>query len=98
MKVGGKAFLFLGESDLMLKLDASIADATARGQKKPELLKVGKSGWVTVKHRAAVPVPTLERWIGESYALMAGKGAAKVASAAKRGVKAASGAKRGARK
>lgn len=66
LKVGKKAFLFLGESDARFKLDASIADAKARG------CNVGATGWVTVIFAEGdVPKRVATRWIKESHARMA---------------------------
>ena len=70
VKVKGKAFLFLGPADAMLKLDRSRAEAKRLG------LAVGSSGWVKAPFDAA-PVDVLKRWVGESYGLMAPKKVAK---------------------
>lgn len=75
IKVRKKAFVFLGRSNVMLKLGDSLADATAIANEKPDFLKAGASGWVTVKldGKAAVPRRKLEAWIKESYRLFAGE-------------------------
>jgi predicted DNA-binding protein (MmcQ/YjbR family) len=67
VKVKGKAFLFLGATDAMVKLDASRAEAKRLG------LKVGSGGWVKVTFDGATKVETLKKWIDESYRLMAPK-------------------------
>jgi len=65
VKAGSKAFLFLGLSDAMFKLTDSAAEATRLG------LKVGKSGWVSVKLDGAPPLARLEKWVDESYRAVA---------------------------
>lgn len=77
IKAKKKAFLFLGAADAMLKLADSLAEAKRLAAKSPEHYKVGATGWVTVKFADADPPRGLvERWIEESYALVAGKSAA----------------------
>jgi hypothetical protein len=66
VKVKGKAFVFLGPKDAMLKLGPSRAEAKRMG------FAVGSGGWVKVAYDGA-PVATLKQWIGESYGLMAPK-------------------------
>jgi hypothetical protein len=66
-RVKNKAFLFLSDSHIRLKLDASIAKATKLG------CEVGKLGWVKVDLTGRPPpVSVLKTWIRESYTLMAG--------------------------
>jgi hypothetical protein len=67
-KVRKKAFLFLGSGDAMVKLKESAAEA-----RKVPGCKVGAKGWARVVWgpEAAPPVKLLEKWIEESYRLMA---------------------------
>ena len=71
IKAGGKAFLFLGPRDAMLKLRDSLPEATRLASKEPGRYKVGGSGWVTVTLAEPVPLDVLKRWIDESYRLLA---------------------------
>ena len=74
VKARNKAFLFLGLTEAMLKLDDSLPEATALAAKHPTGCKVGAHGWVTVKlGDDAVPLEVLEKWIDESYRLLAPK-------------------------
>jgi hypothetical protein len=66
-RVRKKAFLFLSDAHIRLKLDASIAKAKKLG------CDVGKLGWVKVDLTGKPPpVNVLKTWIRESYTLMAG--------------------------
>lgn len=77
-KARNKGFLFLGIDDagcnVMLKLAASIPEATKLA-KGLGCCKVGANGWVTAtfRHDQAPPPGLLERWIDESYRLLAPK-------------------------
>ena len=77
-KARNKGFVFLGMDDesynVMLKLDASISEAT-RLAKAESWCRVGANGWVTAVfgHKQAPPPGLLERWIDESYRLLAPK-------------------------
>jgi hypothetical protein len=66
VKVGSKAFLFLGLADAMFKLTDSAKEATRLG------LQVGKHGWVKVPFNGAPPLARLEKWVDESYRAVAG--------------------------
>jgi predicted DNA-binding protein (MmcQ/YjbR family) len=67
VKVGSKAFLFLGVADAMFKLtDSAAKEATKLG------LQVGKHGWVKVPFEGAPPLARLEKWVDESYRAVAG--------------------------
>ena len=71
--VRGKAFLFLGARDAMLKLGDSLAEARRLAAKDPARYRAGASGWVKVTlgaDDAAAPEP-LARWVEESYRLLA---------------------------
>jgi predicted DNA-binding protein (MmcQ/YjbR family) len=78
-----KAFLFVREADgfaeLRLKLDASKAEATRLAKKDPDRYGIGSQGWVKLTFEAHddLPAEVVERWVGESYRLMAGPGATK---------------------
>lgn len=66
VKVDTRAFLFLGK-DVRLKLDKSIASA-----KKVKGVEVGSGGWTTIRLEESSPdVDLVEKWIRESYALVA---------------------------
>lgn len=69
VKAGSKAFLFLGLHELRLKLEASVDEATRLGY------PVGAHGWVkvTVAEGAEWPLDVLQRWVDESYRLLAPK-------------------------
>jgi hypothetical protein len=75
----GKSFLFLGTEEracnLMLKLHDSLPEATSLATDEPERCKVGTSGWVTLTFPLDSPPPRalLERWIDESYRVLAHK-------------------------
>jgi hypothetical protein len=94
VKVRGKAFLFLGAGDAMLKLATSLPEAAAWARRQPQAVRVGAGGWVKVTFADHGPSAQLfETWIAESYALAAGsatkppkasKGAAKPALAGKK--------------
>lgn len=66
-KVRKKAFLFLRTKDARLKLNASQKEAKRLGA------SIGAGGWALVVLEKAPPVRVLEKWIGESYRLMAGE-------------------------
>lgn len=82
LKVAGKAFLFLGLADAMLKLEASIDEARAIEAKAPAHCKVGKGGWtkLALDGKAPAPPSVLARWVAESHALMRGAAPAKKAA------------------
>jgi hypothetical protein len=71
----GKAFLFLGPTNAMLKLGASVAEATALAANEPNRYRVGAHGWVTVTFGAGASLPAglMARWVEESYRLVAPK-------------------------
>jgi hypothetical protein len=75
VKVRNKAFLFLGKSDVMIKLGESVTEATKLASKTPDQYKVGAHGWVKVMFSDGNPPPPglLERWIDESYRMLAPK-------------------------
>jgi hypothetical protein len=75
VKVRNRAFLFLGQTDAMLKLDDSFPEARKLAAKEPGRYKPGAGGWVklTWNEGEALPQVVLKRWIGESYRLMLGE-------------------------
>ncbi len=73
IKTRGKAFLFLGVDDAMVKLCASLAAAVALARNEPDRYQAGKTGWVKVTFgEEPPPLALLEKWIAESHGLMAG--------------------------
>jgi hypothetical protein len=62
----GRAFVYLGVKDAMVKLRESLDEATKLAKKQPKKLKVGAHGWVTGAYDA-VSEKTFAKWIGESY-------------------------------
>jgi hypothetical protein len=75
----GKAFLFAGAGAggegwvVLVKLRDSLAEAEALARKEPRRYAVGKTGWVTLRLGPAEALPrgVMERWIDESYRLLA---------------------------
>jgi hypothetical protein len=78
-KAKGKAFVFMGLEeegyDVMLKLDASLQEAAELERKQPDNYHVGGHNWVTAKFARNESPPTglLERWLEESFRLLAPK-------------------------
>jgi hypothetical protein len=78
-KAGGKAFLFMGMDErswnLMLKLKDALPEASRLAAKEPGHYGVGGHDWVslTFEHGEKVPPGLLERWIEESFRLLAPK-------------------------
>lgn len=71
LKVRGKAFLFLGRADLMVKLADGLPEAQALAAAQPARYKVGANGWATVRLDGEAPDPDLlTRWIEESHRLL----------------------------
>jgi hypothetical protein len=75
IKARDKAFLFLGEANVMLKLGDSLAEAAELASREPNSCKAGASGWVTltVAIVETLPPDLLRRWVDESYRLLAPK-------------------------
>jgi hypothetical protein len=81
LKIRGKAFLFLAQSDAMLKLSDSLPTATKLATAHPDQLKVGAHGWTTLRFAiTSLPLSTLQSWIVESYQLFAPAGPGKATS------------------
>jgi hypothetical protein len=78
-KARGKAFVFMGveenDYDVMLKLDASLKEATELERKQPDQYHVGGHNWVTAIFARNDPPPAglLERWMEGSFQLLAPK-------------------------
>lgn len=78
-KAGGKNFVFLGEKDdecnMRLKLDASIPEIQERAKDQARQWDVGKGGWAMLRFDPEHPPPAedLERWVTESFLLLAPK-------------------------
>ena len=74
LKVGKKAFLFLGPADAMLKLRSSVGEAARLAAKEPDRFKIGANGWATIRFGGEViPLALLKKWVDESYRLFAGQ-------------------------
>lgn len=69
VKAHKKAFVFLGVSDVMVKLRESLPEATRLAAKQPDRYRAGAHGWVKATFiDGEVPsLALLERWIDESY-------------------------------
>ncbi|MGH1489893.1 MAG: hypothetical protein ACRBK7_10955 [Acidimicrobiales bacterium] len=78
-KAGSKNFVFLGEKpgqcSVRLKLDTSIDEIAEKAEDDPESWQVGKGGWAlfTFSPEHAPAAVDLERWINESFHLLAPK-------------------------
>src|SRR6266849_1348787 len=74
VKARNKAFLFLTRGHARLKLREWLPEANKLALKKPDQFQVGSGGWVkaSLSAHGSTPLEVLERWIGESYRLMAG--------------------------
>lgn len=78
-KVGGKAFLYVGEqggrSKAMFKLSDSMAQAERMAGDSPDDVQVGRQGWVTARFSVEKPLATRvwKKWLKESYKLAAEK-------------------------
>lgn len=73
VKVGTKAFVFIGATEAMLKLESSLAEASAFAEAAPEHCRVGSGGWVklTIGQKESPAEEVVARWIVESYDLAA---------------------------
>lgn len=83
-KAGGKNFVFLGEKDdecnIRLKLDGSLAEVRERAEGADRKWDVGSGGWTMIRFDPDNPPPLadLERWITESFLLLAPKKVSKL--------------------
>jgi hypothetical protein len=84
--VNQRAFLFLRPASVVLKLKESVGDVESLAAKEPDLYNAGAGGWATVRRptEGTLPMDVMERWIGESYRLMAAVPAAKKPPAKKK--------------
>lgn len=75
IKARNKAFVFLGATDAMFKVGASISEINALAAKEPTRYKIGAHGWTTVTFgdTSTLPLDHLTRWLDESYRLIAPK-------------------------
>jgi YjbR protein len=73
VQVRKKAFVFLGATDVLVKLRDSLPEALHLAAQEPNRYRVGALGWVTVTIGAggSAPRELLERWVDESYRLQA---------------------------
>jgi len=74
-KARNKSFLFVGAAEARLKLRESIAEANKLATREPARFQVGGQGWVKIVFdpSTSAPLDVLERWIDESYRLIAPK-------------------------
>ena len=78
-KARKKSFLFVGADDftydVKLKLADSLDEATSLAAREPGHYSVGGHGWVEVTfgHKESPPPGLMERWIDESFRLLAPK-------------------------
>lgn len=78
-KAGGKNFVFLGEKEgecnVRLKLEASVPEIKNLAENDPDRWQVGKGGWALFRFPpdSAPPAADLQRWITESFCLLAPK-------------------------
>ena len=70
-----KAFLFVSAKDARVKLGESLKEAADLEAKNPDGYQVGGKGWVKIIFNPDRPAPggLMERWIDESYRLLAPK-------------------------
>jgi hypothetical protein len=75
IKAREKAFLFLGSTDAIFKLEGSLSEAATLASAEPTRYKVGSGGWVTATfHPNDTPaMDRLERWVDESFRANANK-------------------------
>lgn len=80
-KVRGRGFLFLRSGRVMVRLGKSLEEASRPAGKKPGCFKVGSGGWTTVTFDSPkeASIKLLEKWIGESYTILASAGTSKKA-------------------
>src|SRR5262245_61799989 len=71
VKGRGKAFLFLGAGDALVKLDSSLAAAKKLASKMPGRLRVRANGGtkITFTDAEQPPMDVLVKWIAESHRL-----------------------------
>jgi hypothetical protein len=74
-KAQNKTFLFMGTAELTLNLQGSLPEADGLAAKEPSRYSAAPIGWVTVRFSpdGSPPLELLEKWIDESYRLLAPK-------------------------
>ncbi len=78
-KARKKNFLFIGEKPegvrVMIKVGPSLDEAVTLAAERPQHVSVGKTGWVTLLFPAdrAPRTELLERWVNESFRMLAPK-------------------------
>ena len=78
-KARKKSFLFMGRDDdewnAKVKLADSIPEAETLAERHPDHYHIGGHGWIelTFPHDQSPPEDLLERWIDESFRLLAPK-------------------------
>jgi predicted DNA-binding protein (MmcQ/YjbR family) len=78
-KAGKKSFVFVGSNEtsynVMLKVQGNLAEAQVLQAKPPDNYRIGLHGWMTIvlDHKKSPPAGLFERWIDESYRLIAPK-------------------------
>lgn len=78
-KARKKSFLFLGGGDdsftMMVKLSQSLDEVAELARREPARYEIGHHGWVTATFPRDTPPSQemLERWVDESYRLVAPK-------------------------
>lgn len=78
-KAGKKSFLFVGEKEeswtMMVKLSDSLKEAERLASEKPDNFSVGLHGWTTLRfpNGKGPAKKLLERWVDESFRLLATK-------------------------
>lgn len=72
VKARRKAFVFLGATDVMVKLRESLPEARRMAKREPDRYRAGAHGWVKASfgEDELPPLALLERWIDESYRLV----------------------------
>jgi hypothetical protein len=73
VKAHKRAFVFLGVADVMMKLRESLPEARRLAKKQPDCYRAGAHGWVKASFGEGdgPPLALLQRWIDESYRLVA---------------------------
>lgn len=86
VQVRGKAFVFLRDAEIRMKLGPSVAEITALAKKEPARYQTGAGGWskVTLGGLGPAPAALAEKWIEESWRLLAPKSLASPAKPAGR--------------
>jgi hypothetical protein len=72
-KIRGRMFLSLRPAAAMVKLDGSLSEAVRLARAEADRYRPGSQAWTTITlgDCPAPPIALMERWIAESYDLMA---------------------------